>query len=92
MFATLTLISRVTSTPVVGHAYGDHTSSGFISLASGLSVILGANVETTLIVQVLSFNLAMVAPLLVLSGAVVFRRGDGNTEVEELGRILIGLD
>jgi phosphate:Na+ symporter len=66
-------------------------SSGFIDLALGLSVMLGANVGTTLIVQVLSFNLAMVAPILILGGVVVFRRGDGNTQVEELGRILIGL-
>ena len=31
-------------------------TSGFIDLATGLSVMLGANVGTTLIVQVLSFN------------------------------------
>jgi phosphate:Na+ symporter len=66
-------------------------SSGIIDLASGLSVMLGANVGTTLIVQVLSFNLAIVAPILILVGVVAFRRGDGNAQVEELGRILIGL-
>ncbi len=66
-------------------------SSRFIDVASGLSVMLGANVGTTLIVQVLSFNLAIVAPILILGGVVVFRRADGKTQVEELGRIVIGL-
>jgi phosphate:Na+ symporter len=66
-------------------------SSGFIDLASGLSVMLGANVGTTLIVQVLSLNLAMITPILILGGVIVFHRGDGNTQVEETGRILIGL-
>jgi len=41
--------------------------------------MLGANVGTTLIVQVLSFNLAFAAPILILGGVIVFRRGDGNT-------------
>jgi phosphate:Na+ symporter len=67
------------------------TNSGVIDLASGLCVMLGANVGTTLIVQVLSFDLAMVAPLLIIAGVIVHRRGNGNTQVEELGRILVGL-
>jgi Na+/Pi-cotransporter len=40
-----------------------------------LAVMLGANVGTTLIVQVLSFEIARFAPLLVLIGVVVFRSG-----------------
>ena len=66
-------------------------SIGIIDLASGLAVMLGANVGTTLIVQLLSFNLAVVPSVLILIGFVVFRRGDGNTRVEESGRIVIGL-
>jgi phosphate:Na+ symporter len=66
-------------------------SSGFIDLAAGLSVMLGADVGTTLIVQLLSFTLAVITPILILGGVVVSRRSDGDTRVEELGRILIGL-
>ena len=87
----LVVTALLQSSTATGLMATSFASSGFIDVVSGLSVMLGANVGTTLIVQVLSFNLAMVAPLLVLSGVVVFRRGDGNTEVEELGRILIGL-
>ena len=36
-------------------------ASGFLGLAPGLAVMLGANVGTTLIVQALSFNIAAIA-------------------------------
>src|SRR5579884_1239928 len=48
--------------------------SGLVELAPAMSVMLGANVGTTLVVQVLSFDVAAVAPLLVLAGVVLFRR------------------
>jgi len=38
-------------------------ASGFVSLVAGLAIMLGAN-GTTLIVQVLSFNVSSVAPAL----------------------------
>jgi len=82
------LLQSSTATSLMATSFA---SSGVIDLASGLSVMLGANIGTTLIVQVLSFNLSVIAPLLILVGVIVFRRGDGDTQIEELGRILIGL-
>lgn len=38
-----------------------------------LAIMLGANVGTTLIVQVLSFNMAAIAPVLFVLGLVAFR-------------------
>jgi phosphate:Na+ symporter len=61
-----------------------------MGLATGLCVMLGANVGTTLVVQVLSFNIGVVAPILVLAGLLVFRRAE-NSQVKNLGRIAIGL-
>ena len=49
------LLQSSTATALMATSFA---SSGFIDLASGLSVMLGANVGTTLIVQVLSFNLS----------------------------------
>ena len=86
--AVTALLQSSTATALMATSFA---SSRFIDVASGLSVMLGANVGTTLIVQVLSFNLAIVAPILILGGVVVFRRADGKTQVEELGRIVIGL-
>ena len=52
--------------------------------------MLGANVGTTLIVQVLSFNIAAVAPVLVLIGLVAFRTG-ARSRIKDVGRVFIGL-
>ena len=52
--------------------------------------MLGANVGTTLIVQVLSFNVSAVAPVLFLIGVIAFKRG-GQTRTRDLGRVAIGV-
>jgi len=52
--------------------------------------MLGANVGTTLIVQLLSFDISAVAPVLFVIGLVTFRVG-GSSLTRALGRIAIGL-
>jgi phosphate:Na+ symporter len=52
--------------------------------------MLGANVGTTLIVQVLSFDISALAPVLFIAGLVTFRVG-GSSLTKALGRIAIGL-
>ena len=52
--------------------------------------LLGANVGTTLIVQVLSFNVSAVAPVFFIVGVITFRAG-GQSLTRALGRIAIGL-
>jgi phosphate:Na+ symporter len=65
-------------------------ASGFVSLVAGLAIMLGANVGTTLIVQVLSFNVSSVAPALFFVGLIAFNRGR-QTWIRDLGRVAIGL-
>ena len=55
-----------------------------------VAIMLGANVGTTLIVQVLSFNIAEVAPILFIIGLVAFRSGP-RSRIKDLGRVAIGL-
>jgi phosphate:Na+ symporter len=64
-------------------------AGGLVSLAPALAVMLGANVGTSLVVQVLSFDVAAAAPILVLAGVVLFRRA--RDEAHSFGRVLIGL-
>ncbi len=66
------------------------SAAGMVDLAPALAVMLGANVGTTLIVQLLSFDTSAVAPLLLVSGVVAFKRGS-RTLVKDLGRVSIGL-
>jgi phosphate:Na+ symporter len=85
--AVTALLQSSTATGLMATSF---TASGVIDLAPGLAVMLGANVGTTLIVQVLSFNIGVAAPILILVGVVLFRHGDDG-RVKNLGRIAIGL-
>jgi len=77
--------STATGLMVAGFAAG-----GAVALVPALAVMLGANVGTTLIVQVLSFNVAEVAPALILLGVIMFRRAN-LARTRDLGRVAIGL-
>ena len=66
------------------------TASGMVELVPALAVMLGANVGTTLVVQLLSFNVAALSPTLILIGVLMFRR-DTGTPARDLGRVFIGL-
>ncbi|SER35971.1 phosphate:Na+ symporter [Faunimonas pinastri] len=76
--------STATGLMVTGFA-----AQGLVDLVPSLAVMLGANVGSTLIVQVLSFNVSEIAPVLVLIGVLMFRRGTAGTH--DLGRVFIGL-
>jgi phosphate:Na+ symporter len=66
------------------------TGTGGVGLVPALAVMLGANVGTTLIVQVLSFDITLVFPILIAAGVFSFRRGRG-TRFQDIGRVAIGL-
>jgi phosphate:Na+ symporter len=65
-------------------------AGGLVDLVPALAVMLGANVGTTLIVQVLSFDMSRVSFLFILIGVFMFRRS-GVTRTRDLGRVGIGL-
>src|ERR1700752_3185935 len=76
--------STATGLMVTGFAAG-----GLMDLVPALAVLVGANVGTTLIVQILSFNVSEVAPALILIGVLMFRRASAGPR--DFGRVLIGL-
>jgi phosphate:Na+ symporter len=63
---------------------------GLVGLVPALAIILGANVGTTLIVQVFSFDVASVAPVLLVIGVISFKYS-ARTGIRDLGRVAIGL-
>lgn len=77
--------STATGLMATGFAAG-----GLVDLVPALAVMLGANVGSTLIVQVLSFNVAAASPALILIGVLMFRRVQ-NPQVHDLGRVFIGI-
>lgn len=66
------------------------TAGGAVDIIPALAVMLGANVGTTLIVQVLSFDVSLIFPVLVFGGFMAFRRGK-TSRTKDLGRVAIGL-
>ncbi len=64
--------------------------AGALELVPALAIMLGANIGTTLIVQVLSFDVTIVFPVLIAVGVFAFRRGQG-TRFQDLGRVAIGI-
>jgi phosphate:Na+ symporter len=81
------LLQSSTATALITSSF---TSEGLVSLVPALAIMLGANVGTTLIVQILSFNIAAVAPVLFIIGLVAFRSGP-RSRIKDIGRVSIGL-
>src|SRR5277367_1679387 len=88
--AGLGVTSILQSSTATGLMVTAFAAGGLVDLVPALAVMLGANVGTTLIVQVLSFNVASLAPALFLIGVVMFRRSD-VTRTRDLGRAAIGI-
>jgi phosphate:Na+ symporter len=88
--AGLGLTALLQSSTATGLMTTSLAADGVVSLVPALAIMLGANVGTTLIVQVLSFNISAVAPVLFVVGLVTFRASDGSL-TKALGRVAIGL-
>ena len=62
---------------------------GGLTATVGLAILLGADVGSALVTQLLMVRQAFLIPLLMLIGVAIFLRGHGN--VRQIGRILIGI-
>ena len=87
--AGLGVTTILQSSTAAGLMIASFASAGFVALVPALAAMLGANVGTTLIVQVLSFDVSRASPLLLLGGVVMFRAGAARTR--DIGRVAIGL-
>jgi phosphate:Na+ symporter len=88
--AGLGITAVLQSSTATGLMTASFAGRGLVGLLPALAVMLGANVGTTLIVQLLSFDIGKVAPLFVLVGLVLFRRGT-QSRPRDIGRVAIGL-
>src|SRR6267154_4327094 len=88
--AGLGVTAVLQSSTATGLMAASFAAGGLVDLVPALAVMLGANLGTTLIVQVLSFDVAHVAPLFVLVGVILFRKSL-QSRTRDLGRVAIGL-
>jgi phosphate:Na+ symporter len=65
-------------------------SAGTIGGVAGLAILLGADLGSAIVTQLLNSSLALIAPVLLLAGVVTFLRSSSR-RLRQIGRILIGL-
>lgn len=66
------------------------TATGILSLSPGLAVMLGANIGTTIVVQLLSLDTSLLGPILLLLGYLLFRIGK-QRPMASIGQAMLGL-
>jgi phosphate:Na+ symporter len=88
--AGLGLTALLQSSTATGLMAASFTAEGLVGLVPALAIMLGANVGTALIVQILSLNISAAAPVLFVVGLLAFRVG-ARTWIKDLGRVSIGL-
>jgi phosphate:Na+ symporter len=81
------VVQSSTATALIVSAF---VGQGLIALPAALAVMLGADVGTSLMAVVFSFDLSWLSPLLIFIGVVLFIAKQATT-VGRIGRILIGL-
>ncbi len=65
-------------------------SKGGLGAATGLAILLGADVGSAVVTQLLMVRQPLLIPLLLVIGVTVFLRGEGSN-TRQIGRIMIGL-
>jgi len=64
--------------------------SGLMTSATGIAVQLGAALGSALVASVLSLDLSLLTPLLVIAGGGLFLKGNSR-QTKQLGRLIMGL-
>ena len=88
--AGLGVTAVLQSSTATGLMAASFAAGGLVDLVPALAIMLGANLGTTLIVQVLAFDVGRVAPLFVLVGVILFRKSV-QSRTRDFGRVAIGL-
>lgn len=65
-------------------------ASGMLSFSTGLAIILGGDLGSALIIQVLTFRLDWLVPMLLAVGGYLFVKTEAK-KARQLGRILMGV-
>ncbi|MFW5330715.1 Na/Pi cotransporter family protein [Hydrogenophaga sp. ZJX-1] len=81
------LVQSSTATALITASF---VGRGLIALPAALAVMLGADIGTSLMAVVFSFDLSWLSPLFIFVGVTLFISRQG-TQVGDVGRVLIGL-
>jgi len=81
------LVQSSTATALITSTFARH---GLVTLVAAIAIILGADVGTTLVAQLLSLDLSLLPFILTFVGFALHRTAD-SLRYRQLGRVLIGL-
>ena len=81
------ILQSSTATALIVGSFGGRR---MIAVPAGLAIMLGADVGSTLVVQVLAFDVAWMSPLFLFFGVTAFLSTDRSRQ-RALARVLIGL-
>lgn len=87
IIVTTLLQSSTAATMIISSFAGQ----GLIAGTAALAVVLGADVGTTLVAQVLTLNLSWLSPILVIAGYIFYSGRETAGPRRQVGRILVGL-
>lgn len=89
-FGGLSVTMLLQSSTATALLTASFAGKGLVPAAAGIAIMLGADVGTTLVAQVLSFDLSFLAPVLLFVGFVRHSTAS-STRAKNLGRIILGL-
>lgn len=78
------------SSTAVAILVSNFVSKGGLAAGTGLAILLGADVGSAVVTQLLMVRQPLLIPLLLAIGVTVFLRGEGSN-TRQIGRIMIGL-
>jgi len=90
LLAGLGVTSIVQSSTATCLIVASFVGEGFVTTSAALAVMLGADVGTSLMAVVFSFDLSWLSPLLIFVGVVVYISRQ-NSGAGPIGRVLLGL-
>jgi phosphate:Na+ symporter len=90
-FAGIGVTAILQSSTATALIVSSFVGQGSLSLAMGIAVMLGADVGTTLVAQILSFDLSWIAPFLMTFGFVLYSVGKTGGKGRPIGKMVMGL-
>lgn len=78
------------SATAVAVLVSNFATKGGVGLLAGMAILLGADIGSAIVSQILLVRQELLIPLLLLCGVVLFLRSSRN-EIRQLGRMLIGV-
>lgn len=90
VFTGILVAALLQSSTAVALLVSGFASTGAITLVGALTIVLGADLGTALVVQFLSFDLAWLIPSLLAIGGFFFLKLEART-ARQIGRVILGI-